>query len=92
MVIAQPPMQNYVLVQQPTALGQGAVYPPSYDTTFGAPAAMPVTGNPGGADYKYSYQPGYGAGHPLTTGAWDKNVQVQDPSLSYGQKPEVPAP
>ena len=85
-MVAPPPGQNFVLVQPPTAVGQGAIYPPSYSATFGAPT-MPATSGPG-ANYNYSYQPGYQAGYP-TTGAGDKNVQ--DPT-SYGQKPGVPAP
>ena len=80
-MVAPPPGQTFVLVQQPTAVGQGINYPPSYNTTFGAPA-MPTTGDPG-ANYNYNYQVGYQPpGYPTATG--DKNFQ--DPA-SYGQKP-----
>ena len=90
-MLAPPPGQPFVLVQQPMAVGQGTVYPPSYNTTFGAPTAMPVTGDPG-TNYNYNYQPGYQGGYPLATGvAGDKNA-VLGPSPSYGQKPGVSAP
>jgi hypothetical protein len=73
-----------VLVQQPAVVGQGAVYPPTYNTTFGAPA-MPVSGDPG-ANYNGGNQPGYQAGYPSATGIGDQYAQ------SYGQKPGIPAP
>jgi hypothetical protein len=82
--IAPPPGQTFVLVQQPAMVGQGAIYPPSYNTTFGAPA-MPVTSDPG-ANYNHGNQPGY----PLATGTGDQYVQ-KPAALSYGQKPGVSA-
>ena len=40
-VVAPPPGPTFVLIQQPTTVGQpGVVYPPSYDTIFGQTPAM----------------------------------------------------
>jgi hypothetical protein len=77
-----------VLVQQPAVVGQGTVYPPTYNTTFGAPA-MPVTGDPG-ANYNYGNQPV--PGYPLATGTGDQQYAQKPAALSYGQKPGIPAP
>ena len=90
-MVAPPPGPTFVLVQQPTTVGQpGVVYPPSYDTTFGQAPAMPVTSDPaaGAAIYNNGYQPGNQAGYPLATGTGDQNVQ-NPTAVSYGQK--VPA-
>ena len=65
--LAPPPGPTFMLVQQPTTVGQpSVVYPPSYDTTFGQTPAMPVTSDPAatGAKYNYGHQPGYQAGYP----------------------------
>jgi hypothetical protein len=75
---------TFVLVQQPAVVGQGAIYPPTYNTTFGAPT-VPVTGDPG-ANYNYGNQPGY----PLATGTGDQYAQ-KPAALSYGQKPGIPS-
>lgn len=84
-VIAPPSRQNFVLVQQSSAIGQGANNPPSYDTTVSAPP-MPVPGVPE-ANSNSNYQAGYQAGY--LAGTKDKNLQ--DPT-SYGLLPGVPIP
>ena len=91
-MVAPPPGPTFVLVQQPTTVGQpGVVYPPSYDTTFGQAPVMPVTSDPAaGANYNYGYQPGNQAGYPSASGTGDSDQKAQNPTtVSYGQK--VPA-
>ena len=85
MVVA-PPGPTVVMVPQPTAVTGHRECPPSYNTTFGVTAAMPVTSGPGPTtNYTYQqYQPP--AGYP------SPGNNFQDPAAGYGQKSGVPAP
>ena len=86
-MVIPPPGPTFVMVPQPTAVAGQGEYPPSYNTTFGVTAAMPVTSGPGpNTNYTYQQYPPAAVGYPSP----GNNFQYL--AAGYGQKSGVPAP